>query len=504
MADLIDRVAGTMREYRMITPGAAALAGVSGGPDSVAMMHLLWRLQEELGFRLHVAHFHHGLRGEEADADQVFVESLCRKLGVPFHTARAGPRPHAPSLEAVLRIQRHAFLRRVALATGATAVALAHTSDDQAETVLLRLARGTGISGLGGMAPVGELVGDLPVAVRGGKARFSRDTGRVSGEKIRVIRPLLYVSRDEIVTYLRKQGLGWREDSTNRDRRFFRNRIRHEVLPYLEAELNPRLRRLLVNLAEQARAEDAWLQEQADEVWRELTSLGGVERDHDRGIIFIPARFMTDQPLAMQRRLWRRAGAELGVDFDFVTVERLRGLLSGPPGTAVTLPGRVQARVFDNGVRLWLAPRAVGPEGALPEVPLRVPGDTAAPEWGLVFHAEERPWTGGDPRAVVQSCPGPALVVDAGRVEDGLRVRPRRPGDRFWPLGSPGPRKLKGFFIAAGIPLAERYRIPLVVSQGGIVGVLGYRPDESCKVTSTTRRVVILWAEPIPGAGETS
>jgi len=494
LPDLVCRVKDTIRTYDMIRPGAVVVAGVSGGPDSVAMMHILWRLQEKLGFRLEVAHFHHGIRGDDADADLAFVESLCASWGIPFHVGRASDRARGASLEALLRVARHRFLRAVAKKACASAVALAHTSDDQAETVLMRLGRGTGLQGLGGMAPVAELVGDRPWP--GAPGDWNGTNGPwPNGDHVRVIRPLLYVSRREILSYLEDQGLQWREDLSNRDERFIRNRVRHRVLPFLEKELNPRIRELLGNLAEQARVENAWLETQTDQTWQKLGGLHTVQVSNGREAIILPVATMLSVPLAIRRRLWRHAGRQLGVVFEFAAVSRLEELLRGQPGMRVSLPGAVLAERAKTEIHLWRPGTAVE---ALPEVSLVVPGVTAAPEWDVLFHVEERPWTGGDPRQLVRVYPGPLLVLDADRVPGPVSIRPRKPGDRFRPLGAPGVKKLKDFFIAEGVPASERNRVPVAVSSGAILGVVGFRPDDAYKVTEKTRRIMVIWTEAAP------
>ncbi len=493
MSDLVGRVKDTIRAYDMIRPGAVVVAGVSGGPDSVAMMHILWQLQDELGFRLQVAHFHHGIRGEDADADLAFVQSLCASWGLPFHGGRASHRARGASLEAVLRAARHRFLREVAKKAAASAVALAHTSDDQAETVLMRLARGTGLQGLGGMAPVAELVGDRPWP----GARAGADgTGGPDASSVWVIRPLLFVSRREILVYLDEQGLQWREDLSNRDERFLRNRIRHRVLPFLEKELNPRIRVLLGNLAEQARVENAWLENETGETWQKLCDLHIVQVSNGRKAIIFPVAAMLTVPQAIRRRLWRHAGRELGVAFGFAAVSRLEELLQGQQAKRLSLTGAILAERDKAEIRLWRQGTGVA---ALPEVSLVVPGVTAAPEWGKVFHVEERPWAGGDPRQLARAYAGPVLVLDADRVPGPVSIRSRKPGDRFRPLGAPGAKKLKDFFIAAGVPASERSLIPVVVSSGAILGVVGFRPDDAYKVTEGTRRIMVIWAEAAPG-----
>jgi tRNA(Ile)-lysidine synthase len=242
---LTARIRQAIRRYGLLRPGDAVVVAVSGGPDSVALLHGLALLARREGWKLQAAHLHHGIRGADADADEDLVRTLSARLGVPLSLRRLDPEHlRGASLEARARRVRYAFLHEVARRTGASRIATGHTRDDQAETVLLRLLRGSGARGLAGIRP-------------------RREDG--------VVRPLILASRAEVIEFLARGGVAFREDATNRDPRFLRNRVRHEVLPLLRA-LSPRIEERLASLADSLRADADWIETSTARARRE----GGV------------------------------------------------------------------------------------------------------------------------------------------------------------------------------------------------------------------------------------
>ena len=238
---LMQTVRSTFQRYHLIDPGQALVVGVSGGPDSLCLLHVLRELAPDLALRLHVAHLHHGLRGVDADADAAFVQETAVAWGLPVTIEHADVAALAQqtgmSLEEAARHARYSFLARVAERNGARAIAVGHTADDQVETVLMHFLRGSGLAGLRGMQPVSDfgfwMRGAEPAAAIGGAV---------------LLRPMLSVSRAEILDYCADHGLTPRFDRSNEDTTFFRNRLRHELLPLLET-YNPQIRRILLNSA---------------------------------------------------------------------------------------------------------------------------------------------------------------------------------------------------------------------------------------------------------------
>jgi tRNA(Ile)-lysidine synthase len=312
--------------------------GLSGGADSVALLDALVSLRGRRGFRVVAAHLDHGLRpGSTEDAS--FCRALCERLGVPLRTASADvaarARRERGGLEQAARRERYAFLRRVREETGASVIAVAHTRDDQAETLLLRLLRGAGATGLGGMRP------------------------RSGGGDL--VRPLLRVSRDEVLVHLRERGLAWREDPTNADTRHTRNRIRHELLPYLEARFNPSLREGLSRTARILRDEADHLATEAEALLDEIARVDGDQVKLDR-------HALARAPLAVARVAVRQALARAGGlgRVGAVHVERVLALARSKTasGRRLPLPGRREVR-YRLG-ELWIGPRAQAADGTDP------------------------------------------------------------------------------------------------------------------------------------------
>ncbi|MEW5761858.1 MAG: tRNA lysidine(34) synthetase TilS [Bacillota bacterium] len=450
-----------LRRYAMVAPGDGVVAGVSGGPDSVALLDLLFRLREEFNLRLTVAHLNHMLRGREAEEDAAFVAGLAARYGLPFTGERVDVRAyravHGGSLEEAAREVRYAFFARVAGETGAARVALGHNADDQAGTVLFHFLRGTGPAGLKGIPPVRGLF----------------------------IRPLLTVRRAAIEAYLAERGLTARLDRSNLAPFYTRNRIRLFLLPLLEREYNPRLVEALARLAEVCREEDAYLDDLA------AAALEGARLEGGEGEVRLAADRVAGLPPALRRRVVRLAWREVAADEhppDYPAVARVLDLLERPAGgRRVPLPRRVWAEKAHGALVFTAHREAPAPAFARP---LEVPGATPIPETGMIVESRLEPWDG---QLDLRALPPTEAVLDADRLAFPLTLRSRRRGDRFHPLGAPGKTRLKKFLIAAGIPRERRDRLPLVVdADGEIVWVAGVRPAETVRVREGTRRVLHL------------
>ena len=464
--DLFAAFKNTLSRRWMWRPGESVLAAVSGGPDSTCLLSLFVELREESPFPLAVAHLNHGLRNRESDADEAFAAELARRSGLPFHSRRL-PKGHLSGtgvgLEAAARRVRYGFLEETARGIGAVRVAVGHTRDDQAETLLLRLLRGSGPRGLAGIYPIVEGL---------------------------FIRPLLDITRQEVAAYLEDRGLPCRTDTTNRDPARTRNRIRHRLLPLIREEFNPEIDRTLARTAGILREEEAYL----DGVTRDLA--GRLLRRDEAGLyLSIPA--LRVLPAALRRRLLRKALEEAtpstpGVAPDYGLLEMIQELIEdGRHGAAVTLEPRLEARVIYADLALLPGAREEAQRDA--EVPLPVPGEATLPYLGVRLKAEQVAAARiGDPKS--GAAPDRALL-DADALPGPLVVRARRPGDAFRPLGSPGEAKLKFYLIDHKVPRPIRDRIPLVVSGSRIAWVVGYQIDDRFKVTPETRRVLVLSKE---------
>jgi len=463
-----DQVRQMIRQERLIAPGERLLVGVSGGADSLALLWALQALRADLGCALHVVYVDHGLR-PEAPAEAAFVADLAQQWGLPCTSVRvdvpALQRQRHLSLEEAARLARYGAFARLAQSLDAQAVAVGHTRDDQVETVLLHWLRGTGLHGLQGMAPATDLT-------------LSLDGQRWT---LRVIRPLLSLGRADTQALCQTIGLTPREDPTNQERRYLRNRVRHELLPLLE-QYNPGIRASLLRLAALARDDLAVITATMSRWWADHVQV------QDRIARWERAPWLALSP-ALQRAVLRQAARTVGgdlLDLTMVHIEAARRLIvTGRTGATVHWPGGLQVRIRYN--RVEIAPARPEIERLpLAGVRLAVPGATAVPgtDWWVVARVQDRPcpdWT--DPWHA---------DLDGERAGETLIVRRRRPGDRFIPLGMTGLKKLQDFLVDAKVPRDLRDLVPVVDNGQQIVWVAGQRLDERVKITPTTRRVLCL------------
>jgi len=437
-------------DTKLLRPGMRVVVGLSGGADSVALLCALAERNREkgreLGLVLQAAHLHHGLRGDEADADLAFAQALAEKLDVPFHHARvdvaAEASAHNESIEEAARRLRYAWFRQLLSKGLLDAIATAHTLDDQAETVLAKFLRGAWTEGLSGIHPKLE-------TLEGG----------------RIFRPLLNTTRAEIEAFLRERNQPWREDSSNRDRTFTRNRIRHELLPLLES-WNPRLREHLVQMAELARDEEAAWQAEVARIAPQLILPGrpvrGGGRAATEGLAIDVTRLAELSP-ALQRRLLRHAADQLGSALDFAATESLRQLaLAGRAGQKLELAHALRVERTHREVRFALhAPDSstvdstkVAAAGTAISIP--IPGEIEAPGLGLRFCIALR-------GATAASGSAPAFAI----------LRPWKAGDRVRLRYSSGPRKVKEVLERMKVSGAERSAWPVLEYAGRIVWMKG-------------------------------
>jgi len=475
--EVLDIVRKTILQHHMFEGGGTVILGVSGGPDSLCLLHTLRALQDELGLELHLAHLDHGIRGSDSRADAEYVEELARALDVSatmeYGDVPAYAEEHRLAIEEAARRVRYLFLGRVAREVGAQCVAVGHNADDQVETIIMHWMRGSGLGGLRGM---------LPVQVLGAEDWWS-------GPILRLIRPLLDVPREAIEGYCRQHGLQPRFDRSNLDLTYHRNRIRHELIPFLES-FNPRIRDVLRRSARVIAGDYDYLHHQALQVWERLA-------EESDGAITFPLQPWSELHPSLQRQLLREAIRRLRSslrDITWTQVEQARvGLSQIAAGAQITLPqGLFVFKGYDD---LVIGEHIAHPDIPLLEqgpLPLNMPGVTQLPEssWALhsrIVHREqlpEEPAGNQDPWHA---------YLDMERAGTALTLRSRRTGDRFQPLGMAGRSKsLNAFMTDAKIPQQVRDYLPLVVSPRQIVWVSGHRIDERVKITSQTDRVIDL------------
>jgi tRNA(Ile)-lysidine synthase len=462
---VLDQVARTLRQRIRLPAGARVLAAVSGGADSVALAWLLAALSARGDLTLvGIGHLNHQLRGDDADGDEAFCAELAVRIGVPFRAARADVATAAAergeSIEAAARRARYAFLSQAAVDLGATHIATGHTLDDQAETVLLRLLRGAGTRGLSGI-------------------RVTRGA---------VIRPVLDVRRSDLRAFLAARTEAFREDASNADRRIPRNRLRHELLPVIDA-LAPGGRESLARTAGLAADDEEFLLVQAIIAARSvvLSHTDGVQLD--RGLLAALAP-------AIGRRVIRLAVEQAApIDASRLTsrhIEAVWRLATGVRARQVDLPG---GRVDLQGTTLRIAMGQPAADTVVAPFAhtLTVPGAVTDLAAGWRVAAVRRDQTvplGVEGREALR-CTVPASMVTAP-----LTVRNRRPGDRIKPLGAPGRKSVKDLLIDRKVPRAERDRVPVIADASGrLVWVVGVAMADEFRVTAPESEVVVFTAE---------
>jgi tRNA(Ile)-lysidine synthase len=490
--DLVGKVRESIEGHHLLSEGETVVVGVSGGPDSLCLLHVLCRIRGDYGLHLHVAHLHHGLRGAEADADADFVEAIAADWNVPCTVGRADvpslAREHGLAVEEAARRARYGFLTRVAEAAGAHTIAVAHNADDQAETVLMHWIRGSGLAGLRGMMP-SILLGDYRLLEGGGNASQSL----TSLPDLRLIRPLLEVMRTEVEAYCDFYGLTPRFDRSNLDTTYFRNWLRHEVLPLL-AQHNPNVREVMRRSAWVIADDYALLRSLLEETWADV-----VLHETADEIVFRIEQWRS-LPTGLQRSTLREGIHRLRRslrDINFVHVENaLRVACEGSTGAKATLPRGLMLSVEYDHLTLASADAdrslpdwPLLPAGTAP-FPVAVPGATVLPQsfWLLEMQELDRECLPADWEANVDPW---RAFLDADEAGSALWLRTRRVGDRFQPLGMGGHTvKLSDFLTNQKVPYSVRDRLPLLIGEQGIMWVCGQRIDERARVQSGTRLVL--------------
>ena len=478
---------------------------VSGGPDSLALLDVLAALAPERGWRLHVAHLDHGLRPgsvDEAAAVAAIAESRGLSATVDARDVAGRAARSGRGIEDTARTVRYSFLAAVAAREGAGVVATGHHADDQAETVLMNVLRGTGLDGLRGMAPAADWPVDAAAVAALEPA--AADALRARGLP-RLVRPLLGVWRLAIAAHVARRGLAPVHDESNDDPAFLRSRLRHQVIPRLEA-INPRLREALVRSAEAVAGDVAFVEAAVVAAWAAgVRALPGGRMAIERAV------WDAAHP-AIQRRLLRRAFAELGGDLralGLAHVEAVRQAINdGRVAAAPVLPGGLRVADEDGSLVLGAARSAIPPPRLGPEpVPLLGAAGADRAAQGDAELALPGGWTVS--ATARDRLPGDRLsspdawhaALDAGAIRGELAVRGRRPGDRLQPLGMSGRhRSLQDVLVDLKAPAAERDGWPVVVDSEGarVLWVPGYRIDERVRIGPETRRVVAL-AAGVPG-----
>jgi tRNA(Ile)-lysidine synthase len=491
MLTLIDKVRRYILEQRLIVPGDRVSVAVSGGADSVALLRALLELQAELGVVLTVAHFNHRIRGDDADADEKFVQNLALRFKLEFYSGSADVPAFAQqrgmSLETAARELRHAWFAALVKEDKTGKVATAHTQDDQAETVLMRFLRGSGTRGLAGISP------------------WQKQKA--------LVRPLLAVTRKEVEAYLNQLRQPWREDSSNRDLRFARNRVRHQLLPLLVQDYNPAIAQTLADLAEVARGEEEFWQQELAGMMARLVRSGKPSRsgrsNREQTTLALDVTALQALPLAIQRRLLRAMGDRFEVAFEFKHVQELLLLAKeGKASKTLPLPGGLEARRSHRELQLSFS--AISSRPIDYSYPLPVPGEVEVTELGTTIRArlvmlegEATPQNARQRRMLpphhpqksrARQRPGfgdagaelsryNSTLLNRSLLAPELTIRNWRAGDRFFPAHSRFPKKVKELLqpgrLGREVSPAQRRVWPVVESAGQIVWVRGFPAPEA-------------------------
>ena len=461
-SDIVTRFEGEVREALEAAQltGRRLVVAVSGGPDSLALLYALHRLRDELGLALHVAHLDHRLRGQDSAADAEFVAQTCAKLGIDYTVedvdVLAFRREHRMSLEEAAREVRYRFLANVAEQVGAEAVVLGHTSDDQVETVLMNVIRGSGLRGLRGMMPVSKQ--------------------RIAGSDLTLFRPLLNLPKQDTIAYCEALHLTPRADESNRSMEMTRNRIRLELLPLLR-DMNPAFGDAALRLSRNAVDALAVVDKAVDEAWSDAVTEEGESIRIDRERFF-------ELDAALRSHLVIRALSHVKGDtqgIERIHVDDAVNAVIESSGSQLHLPGGLRLIVEQRSAHLY-AEDDVFASSSFDASPLAVPGLKTVGGWRI---STERIKIASEDRSSGTYWHSAEQFVERfGRGVDvsSLAVRSRVPGDRFQPLGMSGTKKLKDFMIDEKVPGSMRDGVPLIVTSRGIAWVVGWRIAEWAKV----------------------
>lgn len=452
---MLDHIAEIIRKYQMILPGEKVIVGVSGGVDSMSLLHILYKLQLNGSFTIIAAHIEHGIRGQESLEDAFFVEKFCSVYHIPFFLKRISVIDIAVdkklSLEHAARLERYSFFNQVLLETKGQKIALAHHMNDQAETVLLHLLRGSGIKGLCGMTPI-----------RDGK----------------IIRPFLETMKSDILSYCHTEKIPYRMDQTNLQMEYTRNRVRMELIPYIEKYFNPSIVPTLARTAELLREEEDYLNKESLRWFEQLA------RDTEDGVL-VSLSGLSNLHISLRRRCLRLAAEKLTgsmLDLEQKHIDDIMELVeSGRTGAVLHLSGNIRVQKGYQDLVFFIG----SPEKTFFCQTIDLHGKTIIPNIGILICSitEDIVDYRNERCRYIQ-------YIDKDRLPALLQIRNRKEGDRIQPLGSSGSKKLKDYFIDRKIDRRSRDSIPLIADEHHVYWVIGYDLGDEIKVTSKTKIIL--------------
>ncbi len=447
---MLAKVKETISAYNLLSSGDSVLVGLSGGPDSVYLLYILKRLASQYGLKIFAAHINHGFRGKESDGDEEFCRDLCNKIGIPFFSKKV----KIKKTEDAGRKARYAFFKDVANSVGANKIALGHNADDQAETILMRLLRGSGPKGLGGIPSVRILAESID-----SKEKCSN---------ILIIRPLISCFKSEIVGFLKQNKIKYRIDSSNLKTDFFRNKIRHKLIPYLE-KYNPNIRNVLLNTGNNISLANDFLKKSVDKV---------LKRIHGSKVNIV---FFNKLPLVIKQELIRELAESFdpSLNLDAKKVKDVLNLTSDTKGTKRIILSKNTELIREYNYLIFNNRQTKG-HGYTKN--LNIPGKAKIN--GILIKTSVCNKRSFQKRNCFE------VMMDYDKISYPFIIRTRKPGDSFLPIGLNGRKKVKDIFIDAKVPEKHRDIVPIFVSGDEICWIPGYRIGEKFKITDQTKRVL--------------
>lgn len=463
---LIERVKKYIKKNSMLQKGDRVIVAVSGGPDSMCLLHLLYELKDILGIELHAAHVNHCLRGKESDADEDYVKKYCDKLGISLHCRRIDIEKYAKekgmSSETAGREARYEFFSQLMNELSAQKIALAHNSNDQAETILMRIMRGTGLDGLRGILPVRDGI---------------------------FIRPILEITRQEIENYCIDKNLNPRIDKTNLQNIYNRNKVRLELIPYIQSNFNRDIVSVLNRLSVLISKDSEFLEELSEEKYRKHCS------DKEQGVIIGKNAF--DEKEAIITRIIRKAIMKLSGTLNNIESVHIYDILSlqkGETGKRICLPKNIAAENIYGDIYIRKISDEINGKEKVSEVLVskdrleKIIGESGTFISGLGINIKTRVMAGN--KNIDFRSDALTKYFDYDKIRGEIIVRTRKEGDRFIPYGMKGSKKLKDFFIDLKVPKDKRDDILLLCFGDQIAWIIGYRVSDNFKVTKETNKIL--------------
>lgn len=462
----IKKVLETIRQEALIESGDKVLVAFSGGPDSACLLHILKELEEELGISLYAAHLNHQIRGIEAHEDALFSYRDSKDLGVPCFLSSVNVPKLAEdkklTIEEAARVARYEMLFELKEKLGIQKVAIAHNLDDQAETILMRIMRGTGLNGLKGM-------------------EYKRADG--------IIRPLMDVKRYEIEDYCNLNNILYRVDKTNLEDSYTRNKIRIHLIPFIENNFVFNIKEILSRMANGLREDSQYIEEECKEIYEQLH-----QKVEDYGIKFELESFENMNP-ALLKRLLRYAYTELlgsGEGLESIHLEDALKIINSPkPEAKINFPKGILAE--KKRYYFYVTKKSIESESVNFEYKLQLDGITEIPELSLVAETKVM----SKEKCKLLSSSSNIKSFDIDKIQGDLVVRTRRPGDKIKPLGFAGTKKIKDIFIDKKIPVESRGEIPIISDESKIIWIVGHDISEESKIGEASEKVVRIAIKPM-------